>query len=208
WQQSSDNGATYTDIAGATSSSLAIDPVSEAHVGLRFRAVLHGQCNDAFSMPARLWTGAPLVVTSRDDDGPGSLRDTIRNAQARDTITFADNVVYGTITLSSELMLDRDGAIQGPGAQNLAISGGNASRVFNVPVGVTVTIAGVTVKNGRAADGRGGAIANGGVLELLDSALVDSSAAGGNGDFGRNAAFNNPSSVLGAGGGGGGGGGA
>src|SRR5438552_2018004 len=47
-----------------------------------------------------------------------------------------------------ELLLNRDLNIDGPGAGNLAISGQNQTRVFQVAG--TVTISGLTIENGSA----------------------------------------------------------
>src|SRR5262249_52139599 len=73
--------------------------------------------------------------------------------------------------------------IVGPGAGLLAISGNNASRVFQIDAGVTAVLQNVEITGGRAAqDGsgnaQGGGIYTGGNLEL-DNVLIDHNSAAG-----------------------------
>jgi fibronectin-binding autotransporter adhesin len=98
--------------------------------------------------------GATHVVATLTDNGPGSLRQAIADALPGDTITFATN---GTIRLTSgELFLDKSLDLVGPGATNLAVSGSGLSRVFNIPASVTCSISGLTIRDGRTADGTNG----------------------------------------------------
>ncbi len=99
----------------------------------------------------------PIVVTSLADSGPGSLRQIITSAPASSTITFG---VTGTITLGSEIVIDKPLIIQGPGPSALTISGGGTTRIFRHTTNDTVTINNVTLANGNAGGGRGGAIDN------------------------------------------------
>src|SRR5438067_13784495 len=107
------------------------------------------------------------MVTNALDKGAGSFRDTIKNANSGDTILFAPALVGPTITLTSgALLVNKSLDIEGPGPSLLAVSAGDASRVFEVSqdtnkpaVYVTVTIAGLTIMHGRgtgAPDGGGG----------------------------------------------------
>lgn len=131
-----------------------------------------------FAPPA---SGATFSVTNTNDDGAGSLRQAVEDADANagpDTITFAP-AVTGTITLTTgEISIDdADLDIQGPGASTLAIDGGGADRIFLVPgndATRTTVISGLTLKNGSTG-GNGGAIlmdnSDGGTLTLRDSVL-------------------------------------
>jgi hypothetical protein len=86
-----------------------------------------------------------ITVTNTNDSGPGSLRQTLVDANDGDTITFA---VTGTIGLTSgELLVDTSITISGPGADNLAVNGNAKSRVFHIASGRTVTISDLTITN-------------------------------------------------------------
>ena len=74
-----------------------------------------------------------LTVLNTADSGTGSLRDTIAAAQSGDTIVFDPSLAYETITLSSgPLALSSNLTIDGPGADQLAISGNHASQLFTL----------------------------------------------------------------------------
>jgi hypothetical protein len=103
------------------------------------------------------------VVTTNADSGAGSLREAIANACDGSTITFANSVV-SPIVLASELAIDKNLTIQGPGANALTISGNNAVRVFNigsVNPAIDVTLSGLTIANGKP---RSLPFAGGGIL--------------------------------------------
>ena len=86
--------------------------------------------------------------------------------------------VTGTIGLTSQLLIDKDMTITGPGANDLTISGGCAGRVFEITLGTVAIISGVTISQGCAPDG--GGILNGGDLTLND-VVVSSNTATNNG---------------------------
>ena len=126
----------------------------------------------------------PTLVTNLQDDGVGSLRWAIANAPAGSTITFAGSL-RGTISRPSstptngrDILIGRNLTIRGPGAGVLAISGGNAGRVFDVSKGVIVTISNLTIKNGEPGEGypNGGGIYNEGTLTLTNSSVSSNSA--------------------------------
>ena len=111
-------------------------------------------------------------VSNTNDTGDGSLRQAIVDANANsghDTITFSTS---GTITLGSALpAITDDVTITGPSADNLAISGANLYQVLNITSSTTVTITGVTVRDGRLALSNGGGIYNAGTL-VLETCVV------------------------------------
>jgi hypothetical protein len=150
---------------------------------------------------------ATNTVTTLADSGVGSLRETILNAAAGDTLIFAPK---GTITLTSgELVIAKNLRIVGPGPTDLAISGNFTSRVFNISAGVTSSISGLIIRDGRTTNGasggfpsgdaaRGGGIHNSGDLTVIDCLFVaNATGSGGNGGDGTNA------TVVGSGGNGG-----
>jgi hypothetical protein len=93
-------------------------------------------------------TSAAVTVTSTDDSGAGTLRQAIQDVCADGTIDFALSYP-ATIVLASEIMITKGLAITGPGADQLAISGDNSTRVFRImaPAG-TVSISGVEITGG------------------------------------------------------------
>ncbi len=135
------------------------------------------------------------TVTNPADSGDGSLRAVIATAQSGDQIVFDGSLQGQTITLTSgELALTKDLDIEGPGADQLTISGNHASRIFSISGGVTVTIAGLTITNGRAfgAPGEGGAILNvASTLTLSNDTLSNNQALGAPGGVGRGGAIFN-----------------
>ncbi len=116
---------------------------------------------------AGLARSATNTVTSLADSGAGSLRQVIANSAAGDSIVFG---VTGTITLAgSELVVDKDLTLIGPGAAALGINGAGASRIFNIQSNAAVLIAGLTITNGLGENG--GGIYNVGTL-TLDSVIL------------------------------------
>ncbi len=100
-----------------------------------------------------------LVVTNTNDNGEGSLRQAIENANnflGADIITFASNLSGQTITLTSGELLITDAVnIQGLGAEQLTISGNNTSRVFKIDSNsdINVTIESLTITGGQTSAG-------------------------------------------------------
>ena len=136
------------------------------------------------------------------DSGAGSLRADIAAAKANDTIVFAPSLNGQTITLTSgELDITKSLTIQGPGANQLAISGDNGysivhPRIFEVAANASFTLSGLTLENGggtaygyyenssndpSAWDQDGGAILNFGTLTVKACTLTGNSAGGGQG---------------------------
>ena len=123
-----------------------------------------------------------FTVTNTQDSGTGSLRDAIAKANAHseaDKINFASQVA-GTITLTSgPLTITDDVKINGPGAGQLTVSGGNVSRVFEIEGGSfggagQVTIKGLTITQGLATEDATFPASGGGILDLeADVTLKD-----------------------------------
>jgi hypothetical protein len=134
------------------------------------------------------WVPSTLTVTNALDTGvagDGSLRGEIAAAQSGDTINFASSLRGQTITLTGgELAITKNLDIEGPGANQLTVSGNGASRVFDISGGVTVTIAGMTMTDGLAngsspvVASTGGGILNFGSLTLANDVLSNNQAVG------------------------------
>jgi predicted outer membrane repeat protein len=123
---------------------------------------------------------ATITVTTKNDSGPGSLRQALAIANDGDTIMFA---VTGSIVLTSgELVVDTSITISGPGADKLAVDGNASSRVFHIASGKTVSITDLTITNGIASGnrpaGEGGGIYNDHAALALNKCTITSNRAG------------------------------
>ncbi|HEX7315295.1 MAG TPA: Calx-beta domain-containing protein [Pyrinomonadaceae bacterium] len=167
---------------------------------LRFTACLFA----AMVLAAALSSGASsaavavLTVTNTNDSGVGSLRQAVADAAPGDTINFS--LPSGSvITLTSqELVLDKNLAVSGPGADSLAVSGNGQRRVLRVASGVAASISGLTIRDGSVVppgfntnnnDGNGGGVLNAGTLALSDCVVTNNTVSGsitpaGNGNGG------------------------
>jgi CSLREA domain-containing protein len=129
-------------------------------------------------------------VNSLADPGDGvctnsecTLREAIDVAGSGERITFKQNLT-GTIALTvGELVIARAVGIDGPGADIIALSGQNLSRVVRIAVGPGPTISGLTITQGVAPGSSGGGIAidDGGRLTLIGSMVTGNSAELGGG---------------------------
>ncbi len=111
-----------------------------------------------------------FMVTSTSDDvsNPDCLRYAIENATSQDVITF-DLEYPAIITLDEQLSIDQGLTIQGPGAENLAVSGGGECRVFYVEdTAESVDISGLSIVSGDAGSENGG----GGICNLSDNLTI------------------------------------
>src|SRR5262245_6116726 len=124
-----------------------------------------------------------LTVLNNLDRGAGSLRYAIGHSRDGDAIVFDPGLNGQTITLTSGALVVKSSLdIEGPGPNLLAISGNDASRVFDLSAGLTVTIAGLTITHGRAAGNwGGGSLVNiGGALCLVNDVFSSNRAIGSN----------------------------
>jgi len=123
-------------------------------------------------------------VTNTEDHSVGfcttndcTLREAITMAGNTDVINFAPTVT-GTIILggAGELFIQHNVTINGPGANVLAVSGANASRVFEIKTGFTLNLSGLTITNGfvtgAGGEGQGAGILNNGKLNLTACQLT------------------------------------
>jgi CSLREA domain-containing protein len=137
---------------------------------------------------AETWTVTKTADT--DDaicDADCSLREAIARAgSSRDTIVFSELFnTEQTITLGgTELLINKNLTITGPGAELLTISGNNLTRVMRVTGGFNVTLSGLTITKGTAIayngqfDGAG--LYNDGNL-TVDSCVIKNNSASGSG---------------------------
>ena len=124
------------------------------------------------------------TVANTNDSGAGSLRQAIADANPGDTIDF--NLPSGsTITLNgNELSIDKNLTIKGPGADQLAVSGNGASRVFYIgsaSASVDVAISGLTIKDGSSYYGGGIFNYDGSTVNLSNNTVSGNTADHGGG---------------------------
>jgi hypothetical protein len=132
----------------------------------------------AFPGPVAGADGAP-AVTNCNDHGTGSLRQALADAAINATITFPPTPLCAVIRLVSPIAIDANVTIAGPGAGAMAVSGNDAVEDFDVAVGVTASISGLTIEDGSAESG--GGIANAGTLTVNDSVVSNNAAGNGGG---------------------------
>jgi hypothetical protein len=144
--------------------------------------VCGGTIDFAVASPAGAST---VTVTNCDDSGAGSLRQTVADANAGDTIAFALSPPCSLITLTSgAIAIAKNLTIDGPGAGTLAVNGDdNASSVFFVDSGVTATITGLTIEGGIDG-GIQESIGNDGTLTVTDSTISGNGGGGIQGGIG------------------------
>ena len=128
------------------------------------------------------------TVDELNSDGDCSLREAIRAANLDiavdacapgadyDVIQFSVTTpAVITLTLGQILIKNDPLTISGPGVDQLAISGNNTSRIFDISSGVAVTLTGMTLKNGRTTLD-GGAVQSGGPLTVVDAVIINNTA--------------------------------
>ena len=122
-----------------------------------------------------------ITVTSAADAGKGTLRAAIAAAQSGDTIKFSSSLNGQVIALTGgELTISKSLTIQGPGSGKLDVDAGGNGRVFGITsASANVTISGLTISDGSAAQG-GGILDQGGMLTLSNDDLSNNRAVGAN----------------------------
>jgi hypothetical protein len=152
-----------------------------------------GDADDGLFVPAgsigQFKANVPLLVTNANDNGAGSLRDAVTQANAHagnDLITF-DPVFFSVprvITLTSgEIGISDAVNISGPGASLLTVNGNAIGRIFNTspaPTGSAITISGLTIAGGKVTTHGAGIFVGDEALEL-DGCVVTGNTSTGDG---------------------------
>jgi hypothetical protein len=143
------------------------------------------------------WLPSTLTVRNTNDSGADSLRAAISNAhQQGDTIVFDLPPGQETITLTSgELLIKKNLTIAGPGSDQLTVSGGGLSRVFEVAAKKNVTLSGLTISNGSIMYGSGTPVIGGGVYNH-GTLTITSCTLSGNGAMSGGAIYNDLLATL------------
>jgi hypothetical protein len=135
-----------------------------------------------------------ITVTNTNDRGAGSLRDAIASAANNDTIKFAANLATRTITLTSQLVINKNLTIEAGNAGQLTLSGNNSSRVIFTEGLINLTLKNLIIANGRVfgtnpnndeTSAGGGILTAGGGTLTLENCQVKNNVAGfGGGIYG------------------------
>jgi hypothetical protein len=137
--------------------------------------------------PSTPHDGANFTVNVSDDPGAPiclpescSLRAAIIAANENsltDTQTIDFDLIYPlTITLSSPLpVITGTVVISGPGSTDIMVNGDGLYRVFEVGNGASLTMSGMTIRNGYMADSGAGIFNDHGALSLSECAVTDNS---------------------------------
>jgi hypothetical protein len=121
-------------------------------VKLRLTAPLCALALLALAAPA---SADKTVVSNTNDSGPGSLRQTVTDADFDDNIIVPAGVYNVT---SGEIVTSVPLEIRGAGARRTIVRSDGGSRVFALSALGTVTLRGLTVKGGDSGSDDGGGI--------------------------------------------------
>ena len=139
------------------------------------------------STPQSVNCSPAITVTNNADMDFGSLRNAVDSICSHGRIDFDNDY---TITLSSELLLNKDLTIDGLG-HVIQIQSNGTDRVFSIPQDIEVTLDRLTIANGSEISGDGGGIlVSQGNLTLINSTLLNNTAVRGG------AIFNNGGTVT------------
>jgi len=139
------------------------------------------------ALPSTTNDGADFTVNVPDDPGNPtclpescSLRAAIIAANVNsltETQTIDFDLIYPlTITLSSPLpTITGTVVISGPGSTDITINGDELYRVFEVGNGASLTMSGITIRNGYMADSGAGIYNDHGTLSLSECVIADNS---------------------------------
>ncbi len=128
--------------------------------------------------------GLTWVVTNCDDDGVGSLRQTVRESVANGDTIDLGFLACSTITLATgAIVVDQDDlTIVGAGRDRITIDAGHHSRVFSHLGTGTLDLRGIDIANGKyvVADAAalGGCIHSQGAVALTEASVRDCIASG------------------------------
>ena len=158
--------------------------------------------------------GASTIITVNsiadvvdNSDGMTTLREAINfaNADTGDDVIVFDRGLFSTqqtISLSlGELDITHNLSIIAPrdsltGEDLVTVSGNNATRVFEIGSGATVTLSGLVIADGKVTSDDGGGIKNSGTLTLDNSIVRGGSARSGGGIYNYNGRLEVSNSTL------------
>jgi|GEM_PF-1176936 len=123
---------------------------------LPFHSVVRVPAFALFAILTIAPTAMAQVVTSLANDGPGSLRDLMESAPSGAIITFDPALAGQTILLSEQITSSQTIEVDATGLapDSITLDAQGLDRIFHSFGGLTLR--GLTMKNGMAADGEGG----------------------------------------------------
>jgi photosystem II stability/assembly factor-like uncharacterized protein len=135
WQESTDGGTNFNNIAGATGTTLVVAAVAVSQNGNRYRAVFTNSCNTAMTSAATLTVNAyTLSATSQSFAGGGG--------NGSITITTSPACSWTAVSNSNFINITFGGAGTGPGTVNYAVAANTGTTIREG----NITVAGQTFK--------------------------------------------------------------
>ena len=115
------------------------------------------------------------TVQNTQDNGPGSLRQSVADVCAGGPVDFAPGLDGQTIVLTSVLSINKNVSVDGRAlATPVIIDGNNAVRILRVTTNVSATLAGLTLARGRAQPGGALLVETGAVVTLTNATVLSS----------------------------------
>ncbi len=183
---------TVTELSPATTYYFVVETFTVAH-GNQQNDLL-SELSDEVSATTLSGGGchSSILVTSANDTGVGSLRQAIVDSCAAGTIIFDSALANQTITLDSQMVIDKDLTVNGE-SNNIKLDGHDTTRVFEITAG-NVTLNKLTIKGGEAFNSDGGGILNRAALTVNNCWFDGNNTVGSSGDNGG--AINNKNTLT------------
>jgi hypothetical protein len=124
-------------------------------------------------------SAATITVTNIGNSGAGTLRNAIAGASNGDTVVFNLNPHSVIALTGGEITIGKDLTIDGSTGIDLAVSGTNSNRIFQVSSGSALTISSLALVNGLST--WGGGIYNNGSLTIVSSTIAGNTASNSGG---------------------------
>ena len=125
---------------------------------------------DSWDLDGKSWIGRYSEVSNVSDGNAGSLRSVIDNSCPEDSITFQLDLNGMEHILNREIVIPHNLSILGSGTSETIISSTYHSRLFQVPISISLALKELTLQKAKEIN-NGGAIYNQGTL-LLNSIIL------------------------------------
>jgi len=128
---------------------------------------------------ASTWYVSPSGNDANDCQTAGTACKTVGAAMGK--AASGDTIHVATGTYAEHLTIDKSLTISGTGSSDVFLDGAQTGRVLTVTNGVSVTLKGVTVRNGKVTNQSGAGIYNMGTLILQNTAVLSNTTTGDGG---------------------------